>query len=291
MENTSKVAYHEIPSEEKVHHMPPPYVPHGAPVGDEESLLENDAPRDGCTPGRLCFASAMSALFCFWPAALIGMVFAMKARYAESNRAQRYMKVAKKCLWVSFIVGVVFIVVGAAIHMAMMAHMVKHAYKGAMRGYVFGTTEGETKGAEAAKALIANSQVAKFPEQIPGQASVFDITSPFWARIMEAEDVKDAAKTVGYSFGFVDGYKKGFCGTENADCTGVNMKTVVDYVQCEHMQRKMEKIKAKHMAHKEGDKDDDHKHNHKHGHHEEEPEAVPEADEEAETETEEQQDQ
>ena len=57
-------------------------------------------------------------------------------------------------------------------------------------------------------AQLVNGQSIKFPELIPGQVNVFDISSPFWQQIQGSESVKGAARVVGYSFGFVDGYKK-----------------------------------------------------------------------------------
>lgn len=90
-----KVDYQKLPSGEEYISAPPAYV-HGCEedverlVGDEESVSEG-----GCTPRRLFWASILSACCCFWPAALVGMVASIRARYADNARARKILRVGK----------------------------------------------------------------------------------------------------------------------------------------------------------------------------------------------------
>lgn len=55
---------------------------------------------------------------------------------------------------------------------------------------------------------VQNNMLAKFPEHVPAAANFFDINSPFWQEMLQAEEPKRAGRVVGQAFGWVDGYKK-----------------------------------------------------------------------------------
>ena len=61
----------------------------------------SDPTTRSASAGGLCLGSILSMLFCFWPAALVSLVFSMKARYSDSDRAQRYLRIAKRVCGVS----------------------------------------------------------------------------------------------------------------------------------------------------------------------------------------------
>lgn len=61
---------------------------------------------------------------------------------------------------------------------------------------------------------VKNNMLAKFPEHVPASPSFFDINSPFWQEMLQAEEPRHAGKVVGQAFGWVDGYKKVNCNYE-----------------------------------------------------------------------------
>jgi hypothetical protein len=110
-------------------------------------------------------------------------------------------------VWASFIIGVVALVIAAAVQLGVTAHVMKKTWKGVKWGYVAGLEDGMHTGAGDAMSMVAAGH-ARLPVVIPGSADVLDINGAFWAQMMEAESPKEAGFLLGRAFGYVDGYKQ-----------------------------------------------------------------------------------
>eukprot|EP00123_Amoebidium_parasiticum_P014677 comp22595_c0_seq1/m.34627 comp22595_c0_seq1/g.34627 ORF comp22595_c0_seq1/g.34627 comp22595_c0_seq1/m.34627 type:complete len:281 (-) comp22595_c0_seq1:852-1694(-) len=227
------VQYTKLPQSELVEEpVLPKYEEHAYPPSASSPtvfVIPVEAEKEAPTH---CGSSVFATLCCCLPAGLAGLFFSIQTHVANragnTAAAKRFSDLAKKCVKVSIVFGVLFLVVSTVLHIGAFGHEMHRAKMAFRGGWRAGIDEGRLAGGQQALELLKNSQTAVLPNPIPLNGNPFDVRkdNPFWQEIEEAGEQGPAqiAQVFGYHFGLTHGYKLGFCNTPGADCSSIELR-------------------------------------------------------------------